>query len=238
MQLIKNNKLGSIYIDVSGNLSAIGAVMLVEEAVTELLGNMELDGISLERKYGAVWVYTKTRVKLLKDIKWDAPYTLTSFISRKSRAGINIDVAIENENKELCSYARVELCAIDVKELKIRRTNEVGVDDSIEAHEPWIDFSFARYTKVEYEKVDEVKIKFSNIDFMKHTNNKEYVRFIMDTYTVDELLCKPIKELEVVYYNQSYEGNILSISKTVNESSELFTVERDETIIVKAEIIR
>lgn len=238
MQLIKNNKLGSIYIDVSGNLSAIGAVMLVEEAVTELLGNMELDGISLERKYGAVWVYTKTRVKLLKDIKWDAPYTLTSFISRKSRAGINIDVAIENENKELCSYARVELCAIDVKELKIRRTNEVGVDDSIEAHEPWTDFSFARYTKVEYEKVDEVKIKFSNIDFMKHTNNKEYVRFIMDTYTVDELLCKPIKELEVVYYNQSYEGNILSISKTVNESSELFTVDRDETIIVKAEIIR
>lgn len=73
---------------------------------------------------------------------------------------------------------------------------------------------------------------------MKHTNNKEYVRFIMDTYTVDELLCKPIKELEVVYYNQSYEGNILSISKTVNESSELFTVDRDETIIVKAEIIR
>lgn len=238
MILVKNNILGSIYIDASCSLSTTGVFMLTEQAVTELLGEMELDGFSLERKYGATWVFVKSKVKMLNPVLWNRPYTLTSFISKKSRGTIVIDVAIENENKELCSYSRVELCAIDVRNAKIRRTIEVGVDDTIEEHEEWMDLSFTKFPKLEYEKIEDIRIKYTNIDFLKHTNNKEYVKFILNTYTVDDLLCKPIKEMEMVYINQSVEGNILTISKTVNDALEYFIINRDADNIARCVVKR
>ena len=108
------------------------------------------------------------------------------------------------------------------------------MNETIEVVEPWIDLNFTRFAKIDYEKVDEVKVKYSNIDFLKHTNNKEYIRFILDTYKVDELLLKPVKEIEIAYMNQSHGGDILTISKAIADGVELFSVNNDEQVIVPA----
>lgn len=43
-----------------------------------------------------------------------------------------------------------------------------------------------------------------NIDYVHHTNNIEYIIFLMNTFTVEELEKKPIKEMEINYASQSY----------------------------------
>lgn len=234
----RTEELGSGHIDASCGLSASGAFILVEEAITRLLGMMELDGFSLQRKYDATWVFVKNRMKLMGKIAWNEQYHLTSFISRIARGAIWIDTVIENSNKEICVYARVELCAINLSENKLKKMAEVGMDETIEVVEPWIDFNFTRFAKMDYDKVGEVKVKYSNIDFLKHTNNKEYIRFILDTYSVDELLQKPVREIEIAYMNQSHEGDTLTISKTVSNGAELFIVNNSDQVIVKCEILR
>jgi len=62
MKLIKHQKVSSAITDSMAILSVIGIFQIVEEAVTELMGELNIDGITAKRGYNAVWVYTKNKV--------------------------------------------------------------------------------------------------------------------------------------------------------------------------------
>ena len=59
MKLIKHQKVSSAITDSMANLSVIGMFQITEEAVTELTGELNIDGITAKREYNAVWVFTK-----------------------------------------------------------------------------------------------------------------------------------------------------------------------------------
>lgn len=63
-------------------------------------------------------------------------------------------------------------------------------------------------------EVAQVKINYTNIDFAGHTNNKEYIRFALNTFSIQELTMCPIEELDIVYVNQTYENDDLTILKS------------------------
>ena len=54
MKLIKQGKLGYSLTNTSANLSVIGAFQIVEDAITEMMGNLNLDGETCVPKYNAM----------------------------------------------------------------------------------------------------------------------------------------------------------------------------------------
>ena len=88
------------------------------------------------------------------------------------------------------------------------------------------------------ETADEVRVKYSNVDFAMHTNNKEYVRFILDTYSVDDLISRPVREMEIMYKEQSYEGDILTVKKGSDNGRDVFEIMCGDRTVIKSEIIR
>ena len=56
-------------------------------------------------------------------------------------------------------------------------------------------------------------IRATDIDVNNHTNNLKYTNIAMDAFSVKELKNKFIKEYEIYFINQSYEGDEINIYK-------------------------
>ncbi len=237
MKLNKCQKVSASLADASTNLSIIGAFQIVEDAITEFMGELKIDGITTKKIYNAVWVFTKTKIKFLKNLGWNNKYTLTCFISKISKATIDIDVEVKNIDEEICFYSRTELCALDMDSGRIRKVSTVGVGDSFKFDVPSIDLSFTKIDVEELPIKEQVKVRFTNIDYAVHTNNVEYIRFMLNTFSVSELMDSPINEMEILYVNQSFENDILTIQKESFDSKDIFIIKKEDKIIIKCEIL-
>ena len=127
---------------------------------------------------------------------------------------------------------------MDLQSGKIRRVSTVGVDESIPAENPETDLSFSKFDAENLPEAAQVKIHYTNIDFAGHTNNKEYIRFMLNTYSVRELEERPIKEMDLVYINQTYENDILTVQKDSGKDRDIFAIQKDGNYVVKSAIVR
>ena len=50
-------------------LSILGTFQVVEDAITDLMGELKIDGVTAKEKYNAFWVFTKNRVKIFKKME-------------------------------------------------------------------------------------------------------------------------------------------------------------------------
>ncbi len=238
MQLIKNQKVGSAIADSTANLSVLGIFQLAEEAITELMGDLRIDDVTAKREYNAVWVFARNRTEIYKNIAWNADCSVACFVSKIARLSVCMDVGIKNEAGEICAYSRVEMCALDLESGRIRKVATVGVDEGTVPDMPWVDISFARYDAEGLPEAERVKVRYTNIDFAGHTNNKEYIRFMLNTYSVRELEARPIRAMDVAYIGQSFENDILTVRKGSFQDKDIFAVQKDDKTIVKCEVLR
>lgn len=237
MKLIKAQRVHASATDPLANLSVIGIFQTVEDAVTELFGKLGIDNIVMKEASSAIWVFTKSRVKRLKDIAWNEDFETSCFISAFSGAAARVDVAMRDVSGELCAYSRVELRALDLETGKIRKLSTLNVDDKIHVESPEADIEFTRFAADELCEIGQVRVKYTCIDLSRHTNNIEYVRFMLDTYSVRELETAPIKEMEAAYANQSFENDLLTIQKCKTDGKDIFVLRKGDTVIVRSEII-
>ena len=238
MKLIKQAAVPASICDPNIVLGVKGTFDLMQDYLTEMLGTLELDGVSLRAKYGCVWVFTRNRIEIDRPLRWMEDYTVESFISSAKGAKMTVDTALKDESGEICIYSRIEMCALDLAAQKIRRIRDVGVTSDTHVETPYRDFEFSRMKHVGLGDIDTVKVKSGDIDFVRHTNNVSYVRFITDTYTVDELRERPIRVIEIRYAGQTHEGDILTVRKAVSDGKELFDVALGDTVAVECEIVR
>ncbi|MCH5155749.1 MAG: hypothetical protein J1F69_04005 [Clostridiales bacterium] len=238
MRLTKKQRVSASISDSTANLSALGFFQVVQDAVTEFLGKLKIDGVTARREYNAVWVFTRNKVMFFRSIPWsDNEFTVDAFISSVTRATLSVDVSIKNHKGEMCAYARVEMCALDLSTMRIRRVETVGVNAAMHAEPPEADLTFTKFDCEPNQKVDTVQVHSTNIDMSQHTNNAEYVRFILNTYPVKELCSRSIREMELRFVNQSYENNVLNIFKQSSDDTDLFLITSDDANIALCKVL-
>lgn len=237
MKFTKLQKISASMLASNERLSAIGAFQIIQDAVTEFMGELKIDGITVKQKYNAFWVFVKTRVKFFKAISWCDVCSVTAFISAMSLAKMYIDVKVSDRAGDTAFYGRVELCVLDIAAQKIIKLSAVGVDKSMLSDGEEVDIQFGRFDITEAAVSECVKVRSTNIDHSHHTNNLEYLRFIMNTYSVKETEERQIKEMEVVYASQSYENDVLEIVKSKCGDRDMIALQKDGKIVVKCEIV-
>ena len=232
-----NQSVRASMADTKANLSILGTFQIIQDAITELTGQYDVDNVSLKKNYNAFWVFTKTKIKFFKKIQWSERITVNSFISFISTVKINIDVEIINKDNEIAAYSKTELCALDKATQKIRKLSTVGIEDTMLEDKQSVEIEFSKFIEKDLPVVDRVKIKYTNIDFSHHTNNLEYVRVIMNTYSVEQIENKDIKEIEIIYLNQSFENDVLDVKKANSDYKDLIVLEKESRPVVKCEIV-
>ncbi len=237
MILNKKQKVNSGIIGTDCNLSIMGSFQIIQDAVTEMMGLNKIDGVTVKQKYNAFWVFTKTRAKFFKKVAWNSEISITCYISNISAIRMCADVEIRNENAELVMHSKTELCVLDIATQRIKKVTAVGVDESMLSNVQADEIVFTKFDDIDMPVIEKVQVKSSNIDFVHHTNNLEYIRFITNTYTVAQLESKQIKEMEILYINQSFEKDILEIKKVGLKDKDVFVIEKENKPVIKCEIV-
>ena len=62
----KNAIIPASMCDATTKLSVISIFQLVEDAVTDLMADLHIDGITAMREYGAMWVFVKNAIHILR----------------------------------------------------------------------------------------------------------------------------------------------------------------------------
>ena len=237
MELTENRKVEISLIGADGDLSVVGVFQIIQDAVTDLLCLHELSAPTLREKYNAIWLFVKTQAKFGKLISCQGEFTVNAFFSYVSLAKIHVDVKITTADGETVIHSRTELCALDIEKQGIRRLPSVGVDVNMPVRRDETNIEFSRFEDGELPTVETVRVRSTCIDMSHHTNNTEYVRMIMNTYTTSQTEAMNINCMELFYTGQSYENDILTIRKAVTNNEHRIVLEKDGKAVIKCKIV-
>ena len=95
---------------------------------------------------------------------------------------------------------------------------------------------FSRFSKTCGSLTESVTVSSTSLDYCYHTNNIEYVRFMLNTYPVEHFKTHEPAQLEIHYASQSFEGEVLSIMKESDDSGDQFHILRDSQEITSCKI--
>lgn len=235
MILARERKIYSSLVGLDARLSTIGLLEIVEDALTELMGELKVDGLTTKRLYNAFWVFTKNRIKLIRKPEWNETIKVESFISSYSMVKLNIDTALKDVNGNVVAYSRTELCALDLQTQRIRKVSTVGISSETESHAELMEIAFSKIDDDNMELIESVKARSTNIDFCNHVNNVEYVRFLLAKFTAEQL-SQDFKEMQIEYLNQSFENDELDIYNKTQNNVDTFLIKRQDIDIVRCEI--
>lgn len=223
--------------DVSTKLSMIAVFQLIEDAATDLMGDLHIDGITAMREYGAMWVFAKNIIHVFQRPSWREGYVIRSFVSGYSSVKLNIDTEIlTREGLVPIVHSRLELCALDLKTGRIRRSQTMGIQSDTPCEQPLPELSYTRFPTEDTEKQDTVCVKATNLDYCSHTNNIEYIRFIFNTYRAKELADRDVEQVEVHYGQQTFEGDVLSVMMHSIGDEDFFSIQSGEEVAAECRI--
>lgn len=212
--------------DGATKLSPLALLQLEEDAVTELMGELRIDGLTAMREYKAMWVFVKNTVRVFRRPVWREAYELRSFVSAHSAAKLLIDTELRSPASAVpIFHARLELCALDLETGRIRKAASVGVTDGLACEEALPGLAFTRFPKGSAAPLERVTVRSTNLDYCSHTNNVEYLRFILNTYRAETFLQKEIAQLELHYGNQTFEGDEIEVLRFEEADRAYFTLE-------------
>ena len=237
MKLIKTDRLAASSCGADVKLSVEGAFRIVEDMVTELMGDQHIDGVTCMREYGGMWVFVRNRIEMPQALAWMDEYTATSYISSFSKIRLYIDTVLQKADGSIALKSRLELCAVDLETGKIRKSESVGVGEKTPAEEPMFEISYTKEKPVRGDLIDEITVRSADIDYCHHTNNVAYVRYFVNQIDVDDLIGDPVKAIEVQYAAQTHEGDRLSMYRCDSEN-DAYVIEKDGSKVVSCIITR
>ena len=237
MRLIKKDRLAASSCGADVKLSVEGAFRIVEDMVTELMGDQHIDGVTCMREYGGMWVFVRNRIEMPQQLAWMDEYTATSYISSFSKIRLYIDTVLQKADGSIALKSRLELCAVDLETGKIRKSETVGVGEKTPAEEPFFEIAYSKAKPVRGELIDEITVRSADIDYCHHTNNVAYVRYFVNQIDADDLIERPVRAIEVQYAAQTYEGDKLSVYRCGSED-EAYVIEKDGSKVVSCIIAR
>ena len=237
MKLVKTDRLAASSCGADVKLSVEGAFRIVEDMVTELMGDQHIDGVTCMREYGGMWVFVRNRIEMPQPLAWMEEYTAVSYISSFSKIRLYIDTVLQKADGSIALKSRLELCAVDLETGKIRKSESVGVGEKTPVEEPLFEIAYSKEKPARDELIDEISVRSTAIDYCHHTNNVAYVRYFMDQIGVDDLIEHPVRAIEVQYASQTHEGNKLSLYRCSSEN-EAYLIEMDGKKVVSCIITR
>lgn len=237
MRLIKKDRLAASSCGADVKLSVEGAFRIVEDMVTELMGDQHIDGVTCMREYGGMWVFVRNRIEMPQQLAWMDEYTATSYISSFSKIRLYIDTVLQKADGSIALKSRLELCAVDLETGKIRKSETVGIGEKTPAEEPFFEIAYSKAKPVRGELIDEITVRSADIDYCHHTNNVAYVRYFVNQIDADDLIERPVRAIEVQYAAQTYEGDKLSVYRCGSED-EAYVIEKDGSKVVSCIIAR
>ena len=198
-------------------------------------------GVGMDKlaKKGLFWVASKTKIKInSKPAMLDKVYAAT-WPETPNRIRCNRYYYIKDDN-QLMVEGKTEWIMVDAASGRPSKIEGVYPDGFEHCPDVVCDEPFSRLGThfEECEKLAEYTVCSTDIDVSQHMNNVAYIRAVMGAFSTKEIEQMNIKEIEVAYRAQCYEGEQLSfLIKNEENCREIGIIKQDGTTACVVRIV-
>ena len=196
--------------------------------------HLGVDDSSLLKNDNAMWVVSKTKVKINELPLWNDDITIRTWPMGAEGVRCNRCYQIIKDGDILINGI-TEWVIIDATTRTLRKIETTSYPDNIDwIKEKSIEDRFRRF-KDDFTEEDFVYkrlVRSSDIDVTHHTNNVTYITMLLDSFSISELESIPTKEIEVSYLSESFEGETLSIYRKEREDGIYFSIKKEDGKVV------
>lgn len=208
--------------------------MIFQDMASRHAVYLGVDDSSLLRNDNAMWVVSKTKVKINKLPRWNDEIRVRTWPMGAEGVRCNRCYQIIKDGEVLINGI-TEWVIIDATTRSLRKIETTSYPNDIDwIKEKSIEDRFRRFKDdfTEEDLVYKRLIRSGDIDVTHHVNNVTYITMLLDTFSVVELENMTIGEMEVSYLNESLEGELLSIFKKKREDGTYFSIKKEDGRVV------
>ena len=179
-------------------------------------GSVGMGAFDLEDK-GLFWIVSKTRIRINSRPLVMSMLEAVTWIQPAERVSCERDWAIYEDGEQV-AYVRSMWAALRREDFRPARLTEVYPDADY-TMDPPDDTPFRRMSrKFEgAETLGEYRIRSVDIDRGGHMNNVNYVRAMLGCFSCAEITGMEIRELDMQFLQQCYEGDTIRFVKRTSE---------------------
>lgn len=213
---------------------AEAAFMTFQDVASTHATFLGADDFSMLEKDNAMWVISKTKVKINKLPLWNDEVTIRTWPMGAEGVRCNRCYQIIKDEEVLIN-AITEWVIIDATTRTLRKVETTSYPTDIDwITEKSVEEKFRRFKDdfTEEDFINKRTVRSTDIDVTHHTNNVKYISMLLDTFSVRELELMRWEDIEVSYLNESLEGEVLSIYRKKKEDGYYFSIKKEDGKVV------
>lgn len=226
--LIKNYTVPVSACDNRGVLSIPGIFDLFMDMATEHAAFINLGMEELAKK-DCFWVAAKSRVQVIRRPKMLEGVTVSSWPEKPGTIRYNRYYTIAS-GEDVIIKGKTEWTILDIHTGRPKKSAEVYPSDLVHREEVVCEEPFARM-KTDFSDAEEIlryTVTSRDIDISQHMNNVAYIRAVLSAFSCQEQEDMNMRELEIAYRAQCYEGEVLSIRRCKEEDNIVIGVVKED----------
>ena len=187
------------------------------------------------------WLATRTKVVINRRPEMSEKVTLATWPEKAVRVRANRQYTI-SDRVGVAVMGKTEWAVINTETGKLQRLNDIYGDRFVYCEDIACEGSYARISDKfdDCEVLGEYTIRSTDIDVGQHMNNAAYIRALFSMFSCKQLSESEIKEIDITYKNQSYEGETLTVKvrETEDGAFEYGMIKPDSNVAAVIKIVR
>ena len=211
--LTKNYTVPTSQCDNKGKLSFTNIFTVFIDLACEHAEHLNMGACDLAPK-NLFWVAVKTKIKIHRRPEILKELEASTWPEEPGRIRCNRYYTLK-ENGELLCEGKTEWAMINTATGRPARVNEAYNQDIEHLTDTVCEEPYAKTDEdfTDCEVLAEYKVKSTDIDIGQHMNNIAYIRALFGVFSCAEIEALNIKEIDISYRLQCYEGEILTIKQ-------------------------
>lgn len=183
----------------------------------------------LKKSSNAFWVLTKVKLYTPKMPCLTENTTFTTYPTDISPLRFNREFTALGENGgKILGHS--EWCVLDFDTKQLRRSNSIKYPTELvhRTDNVGLTFNNARYDVSSEDFAYTYKVKLTDIDCNRHTNNVAYARMALNAFNLDEYDNYNFNTFEIRFIAQSYYASEIEIYKKVVDENTVFVLGKSQ----------
>lgn len=230
----RNLKVDASLTDVNIQFGVLPALTVAQDNMCEYFRQIGCDGITMIPVCNCFFVLIKSKIKFFDFATWLDEIKATTELVDKSKIRVSVQTDIESNGQRLATCVH-QMCAMDATERTVRAVNSTLMSDELQTtKESLLSFDRMSFDLTEEDFVFSHIVNVDNLDFYKHTNNLQYVRFMISALSLDFVENHIVDDFEIHYIAESRYTDELKLYRRIEEDRVLFQINKGDNCITKA----
>jgi medium-chain acyl-[acyl-carrier-protein] hydrolase len=195
-------------------------------------------GINVLHAEQRAWVLSRFAVEMSQYPKSGETFSIETWIEDFGRIFTTRNFCVRDASGEVIGGGSSIWCMIDMES---RKAVDLRSKQEYEGFATGIPSPIDKPIKVlspQSEPISRHRIKYSDIDFNRHTNSMKYLEWMLDLFPMEVYQHQQVKRMDVNYVNEAVFGDVVDIYRSTPELNRyVFGLKRGDDSICNAQLM-